>query len=112
MDQWVFLYIFSDISGNKHGFGAFAPGVGAEYFEDSTSGAYDMSTYEGSYKMRIGSKYNNEEPVTNLRVLQIYKGVAIHSSSADSIDDVLNSKLVMIRHRLSAIDRDHYPRMH
>ena len=47
-DQWVMVYIFSDESANKYGFGTYAPGVGAEYFEMSESGTFDMDIFGGS----------------------------------------------------------------
>ena len=31
-DQWVMVYIFSDETANKYGFGAFVPRVGVKYF--------------------------------------------------------------------------------
>ena len=30
--RWVYIYIFSDASANKKGFGAYVPGVGVEKF--------------------------------------------------------------------------------
>ena len=32
-NQWIYLYIFSDEANALKGFGAYVPGVGAEYFE-------------------------------------------------------------------------------
>ncbi len=37
-DRWVYIYMFSDAGANKKGFGAFAKGAGAEYFEQSQVG--------------------------------------------------------------------------
>ena len=54
-DQWVMVYIFSDESANKYGFGAFVPGAGAEYFEKSDTGTFDMGVYGGSKEMRVGT---------------------------------------------------------
>ena len=55
-NQWVMIYIFSDEANNKYGFGTYAPGVGAEYFEKSASGTFNMDSYGGSHQMRMGSK--------------------------------------------------------
>ena len=48
-DQWVMVYIFSDQTANKYGFGAFVPGVGAQYFEKSATGTFDMEVYAGTH---------------------------------------------------------------
>lgn len=90
-EQWVMLYIFSDQNANKYGFGAFAPGVGVEYFEYSVTGTFNMDSYS-SYKMRIGTRTDDKEPISNLRKLLIFKGTSIHSTSTDTIDDLLWSK--------------------
>ena len=90
--QWVMIYLFSDETANKYGFGAYAPGVGAEYFEQSASGTFNMDTFAGSYKMRMGTKNDDSLPVSNLRKMLIFKGTAIHSSSSHTIDNLLTSK--------------------
>lgn len=48
-------------------------------------------------KMRIGSKYEDDEFVSNLMKILIFKSTAIHSSSTNSIADVLNSKWDLIQ---------------
>ena len=95
-DQWVMCYIFSDQSANKYGFGAFAPGVGSEYFEKSATGTFDLDTYAGSYKMRIGTRSDDSQPVSNLRKILLFKGTAIHSTSANTINDLLLSNSCLI----------------
>ena len=90
--QWVMLYLFSDEAANKYGFGAYVPGVGAEYFEHSAAGTFDMDTYAGSYKMRMGTRNSDDEPLSNLRKMLIFKGTAIHSTSSDTVDDLLESE--------------------
>ena len=42
--------------------------------------------------LRIGSKHDSTEPLSNLRAMRIYRTIAVHSSSTPTIDDVLNSK--------------------
>lgn len=94
-ERWVMIYIFSDQSANLFGYGAYASGVGSEYFEERASGSFNMDTFAGSYKMRIGSRNDNIQPVSNLRKLLIFKGTAIHASSTThSINDLLESELV------------------
>ena len=90
--QWVMLYLFSDEAANKYGFGAYAPGAGAEYFEHSAAGTFDMDTYAGSNQMRIGTKNDNTSAASNLRKMLIFKGTAIHSTSSDTVDDLLESE--------------------
>ena len=67
--------------------------MGVEHFEYSEPGPYDMDASAGSYRMRIGTRNDGKEPVSNLRKLLIFKGTAIHSTSIDSIDNLLQSKL-------------------
>ena len=103
-DQWVMIYIFSDASADKYGFGAYAPGVGAEYFEKSDTGTFDMEGYVGgSAELRIGSGTYFDKVVLNARKMVVFKGTAIHSTSNDTIDDLLQSKHIShsLRHRLS-----------
>ena len=85
-------YIFSDQTANKYGFGAFAPGVGGQYFEKSTAGTFDMDTYAGSYEMRIGTRNDDSKPLSNLRKLLLFKGTAIHSTSVSTVYNLLLSK--------------------
>ena len=49
-------------------------------------------TQHYSHFMRIGSKHDSTEPLSNLRAMRIYRTIAVHSSSTPTIDDVLNSK--------------------
>lgn len=44
-----------------------------------------------SYQMRMGTKNKDTEPVSNLRKILIYKGTAVHSTSANSVEDLLKS---------------------
>ena len=99
-DQWVMVYIFSDESANKYGFGAYAPGVGAQYFEKSDTGTFDMEVYAGSKTIRIGTSNFGDQAVSNVRKMVVFKGTAIHSTSTDTIDDLLQSKNLF----LSGID--------
>ena len=46
--------------------------------------------------MRLGSKNYDNEFVSNLRKLLIFKGTAVHSSSTDSRADLLTSKWILI----------------
>ena len=48
-----------------------------------------MDTYADTHEMRIGTKNNNKEPVSNLRKLIIFKGTAIHSTSIGTRDDLV-----------------------
>ena len=50
-----------------------------------------MSPYEATYSVRVGTKNNDQEPVSLLRKMLIFKGTAIHSSSANTIASLLNS---------------------
>ena len=62
--------------------------MGAEYFEYSVTGTFNMDSHS-SYKMRIGTRNDGKEPLSNMRKLLIFKGTAIHSSSSDTIDALL-----------------------
>ena len=88
------VYIFSDESANKYGFGAFAPGAGNEYYEMSDTGSFDMDVYVGSKQMRIGTNNLGKESVSNLRKILMFKGTAIHSTSTNTIDELLLSKIL------------------
>ena len=48
-----------------------------------------MDTYAGTHVMRMGTKNNDQEPVSNLRKLIIFKGTAIHSTPTDTRDDLV-----------------------
>ena len=89
------VYIFSDQSANKFGFGAYSPGVGAEYFEYLATGTFNFDSFT-SYKMRIGTQNDDTEPVSNFRKLLIFKGTAIYSASSDTIDQLLQSTSLLI----------------
>ena len=74
----MMVYIFSDKSANKYGYGTFAPGVGTQYYEYSIVGTFNMDAYAVSNSMRIGTKNDDKDPISNLRKLLIFKGTAIH----------------------------------
>lgn len=68
------------------------PGVGAEVWENTSSGLEDLSGQSGSFGMRIGSRTNDNEPVSLLRKMVIYTGQAFHSGSSPSVVALLQSK--------------------
>ena len=72
--SWVMIYIFSTSS--LHGVGAYIPGEAI--IESTNSGSYDMTSFESSKIIRIGSKNNNTQGLSNLRKLLIFKGTGIH----------------------------------
>lgn len=51
-----------------------------------------MDAYAGTHQIRIGTKNDDSEPLSNLRKILLYKGSAVHSNAAGSIDALLQSK--------------------
>ena len=54
-ESWIMVYVFSDEAANKYGFGAYAAGAGAEYFEKSAAGTFDMDVFVGTKNIRFGT---------------------------------------------------------
>ena len=73
------------------GFGAYVPTLASPNFEETSSSSFDMSPYEGSYSVRVGSKNSDDEPTSLIRKMLTFKGTAIHSSSGYTLTALLNS---------------------
>lgn len=94
--SWVYVYFFSDAANSKMGFGAYSPTNSTPLSEFSEAGSFDMTPYEGTHSVRIGTNNNNGENVSSIRKMVIFKGLAIsQSSSSPSTDDVLNCKRLL-----------------
>ena len=91
--RWVYVYLFSDSALPKMGFGAYVPGVGAEKFEVSFVASLDLAPYEGTYGMRLGTRTNGAKNIHFIRKMLHFKGTAIHTTSTNTLEDLLNSRL-------------------
>ena len=83
--QWVYIYLFSDAAANQKGFGAYVPGVGSQKFEMTLAPAFDLTAYEGSYGMRLGTRINGAKNTHFIGKMLHFKGTAIHTSSTETL---------------------------
>ena len=83
--QWTYVYLFSDAALGKRGFGAYVPGVGTEKYERTLTPTLDLTSYEGSYGMRIGTKVDGAENIHLIAKMNHFKGTAIHKNSVDTL---------------------------
>ena len=89
--RWVYIYLFSDhILGR--GAGAYVPGVGSEKYEVTLTPALDLTPYEGSYGMRIGSRVTGTDSLHFIAKMQHFKGTAIHKASSVTLESLLESE--------------------
>ena len=61
-----------------------------------SSSVLDLTPYEGSYGMRLGTRTNGAKNLHLLRKMLHFKGTAIHTASADTIEDLVNSKACLL----------------
>ena len=61
------IYLFSDQANSKHGYGAFVPREGNEYFETTAANTFDLTAYASSATFRLGSKSDGTSPASLLR---------------------------------------------
>ncbi len=83
------MYLFSDSYDDIRGYGAYVSNLGSNYYEKSTSGAYDLSPFIPTHLMRIGSSNKDNYSVAYLKHMVIYKNIAIHTASATPISALL-----------------------
>lgn len=76
--RWVYVYYFSDSGSGKRGGGAYVPYVNFENYGLDTTPALDLTPYEGSYGIRIGSRATGSDSLHLIAKMQHFKGVAIH----------------------------------
>lgn len=53
-EAWVFSYAYSDSATNSQGFGAFAPDVGAEWFDMALPGTTDLAPIAATHHVMYG----------------------------------------------------------
>ena len=87
--RWVYVYYFSDSGSGERGVGAYVPRVNAEKYETNIVPALDLTPYEGSYGMRIGSRVSGTDSLHYIAKMQHFKGVAIHYASVVTIEDLV-----------------------
>ena len=100
LNQWVFTYLYSEAASSEHGLGAFVRGVGTEYFEAQAAPAYNMEQHP-SGEFRIGSSPSDDQPLSNLRKMLIFKGVAYTQASNQIVDVLAGERATRLRCLLS-----------